>query len=59
MRNAGTWWMIALLMFLLDLYVFQAVKTVANHQSDKARLMIRVVYWIVSALTLAALLLFP
>ena len=59
MRNAGTWWMIALLMFLLDLYVFQAVKTVANHQSDKARMMISVVYWIVSALTLAALLLFP
>lgn len=59
MRNASTWWIIALLMFLLDLYVFQAVKTVANHQSDKTRMVINVVYWIVSAFTLAALMLFP
>ena len=59
MRNAGTWWIIALLMLLLDLYVYQALKTVTQSQSEKARLAIHLTYWIVSGITLVTLIAFP
>lgn len=59
MRNAGTWWIIALIMLLLDLYVFQALKTVTQNSNDRVRAIIHITYWVISALTLAALLSFP
>lgn len=59
MRNAGTWWIIALIMLLLDLYVFQALKTVSQNSSERLRNVIHISYWVVSVLTLAALLSFP
>ncbi len=59
MRNSGFFWVIAIIIFLLDYYVFQAVKVVSQPLSDKSRLFINYSYWLISALTLATLLLFP
>lgn len=59
MRNASTWWIIALIMLLLDLYVFQALKTVTQSSNERLRTVIHITYWFISALTLAALLSFP
>ncbi len=59
MRSATSWWIIALIIFILDLYVFQALKTVSQQGSDKARQAIYVAYWGVSFLTIAAMLSFP
>lgn len=59
MRNAGTLWVIALIMLLLDFYVFQAVRTVTQTLSDKTRMIIHIGYWVLSVLTLLALLSFP
>jgi predicted MPP superfamily phosphohydrolase len=59
MRNSTTWWIIAAIMLLLDLYVFQAVKTVAQPLQERSRMVVQVSYWLISALTLAALLSFP
>jgi predicted MPP superfamily phosphohydrolase len=59
MRNPGTWWVIAAIMLLLDFYVYQAIKTVTHHSSEKTRTIIHISYWVLSGLTLAALLLFP
>jgi predicted MPP superfamily phosphohydrolase len=59
MRNASTWWIIAAIMFLLDLYVFQALRTVTHNASERARTVIHITYWVVSGLTLLALLSFP
>ncbi|HVZ26576.1 MAG TPA: metallophosphoesterase [Sediminibacterium sp.] len=59
MRHSGIWWIIALLMLLLDLYVFQAVKTVSQHFQERTRAVILVGYWCISALTLLALVAFP
>jgi predicted MPP superfamily phosphohydrolase len=59
MRNAGTLWVIALIMLLLDFYVFQAVRTVTQTLSDKTRMIIHIGYWVLSVVTLLALLSFP
>jgi predicted MPP superfamily phosphohydrolase len=59
MRNSGAWWIIAIIMLVLDFYVYQAVKTVAQGYSERARNVIQISYWIVSLLTIAAFVLFP
>jgi predicted MPP superfamily phosphohydrolase len=48
-----------LVIFLLDFYVFQALKTVSQQGSDRARQAIYVTYWVVSFLTIATMLSFP
>jgi predicted MPP superfamily phosphohydrolase len=59
MRNTSTWWIIAAIMLLLDLYVFQAIKTVTQSSGERAKTVIHIVYWVVSGLTLLALVSFP
>ncbi len=59
MRNTSTWWIIAFLMLLLDFYVYQAIKTVSQNSSDRAKLVIQICYWSISVLTLASLLSLP
>ena len=59
MRNSSTWWIIAGIMLLLDLYVFQALKAVSNNAADKTRIALLTGYWVISACTLIALLSFP
>jgi predicted MPP superfamily phosphohydrolase len=59
MRNTGTWWIIALVMLLLDFYVYQALKTVTQTTGEKARLVIHIGYWVVSGATLLLMLSFP
>ncbi len=59
MRSATSWWIIALIIFLLDLYVFQALKTVSQQGSDRTRQAIYITYWLVSFFTIATMLSFP
>ncbi len=59
MKNSGMWWIIAVVMLLLDFYVYQALKTVTQNSTDKARLLIPIGYWVVSGVTLLLLMSFP
>ncbi|MDE3234723.1 MAG: metallophosphoesterase [Bacteroidota bacterium] len=59
MRNASLWWIIAGIMLLLDFYVFQAVKSVSVSLQEKNKMIVHIVYWVVSASTLIVLLSFP
>lgn len=59
MRNAGTLWVIALIMLLLDFYVFHAVRIVTQNLSERVRMWIHIGYWVFSVLALVALLSFP
>ena len=59
MRNAGTLWIIALIMLLLDFYVFQAVRTVSQNLSERARFWVALGYWVFSVLAILALISFP
>lgn len=59
MRSATSWWIIALVIFLLDLYVFQALKTVSQQGSERGRQAIFITYWVVSFFTIATMLSFP
>jgi len=58
MRNASTWWIIAVIMLLLDFYVYQAFKTITQTTGDRTRIALQVGYWLVSAATLLLLMSF-
>ncbi len=59
MRNATTWWIIAAIMLLLDLYVYQSLKTITQNAGERTRLTIHLGYWVISVVTLLFLLSFP
>lgn len=59
MRNAGTWWIIAAIMLLLDIYVYQAVRAVTQHSGERVRMIVSISYWVISVAALAAMLCFP
>jgi len=59
MRNSGFWLIIAGIMLLIDFYVFQVVKSVSQNTSEKTKLIITIVYWVISITALALLVSFP
>ncbi|HYH14653.1 MAG TPA: metallophosphoesterase, partial [Flavisolibacter sp.] len=59
MRNSSFGFVLIGLMVLLDIYVFQAVKVVSQGTSPKARLIIFIIYWFISALALLTFILLP
>lgn len=59
MRSSPFWWIFILFMVLLDLYVFQALKVLTASSGTRVRLVIHVVYWVLSVSAVGALLLLP
>ncbi len=59
MRNSAFVWVILVIMLLLDLYVFQAVKVISSGASPRTKQIIFVSYWVLSAITVSLLLLMP
>lgn len=59
MRNSVFWWIFLGFMLSLDFYVFQAVKVLTSSAGSKAKLIIHVVYWTISALAITMLIILP
>lgn len=59
MRNSPFWWILIVLMVLLDFYVFQAVKVIANPAGSRAKTFIYGGYWLISVSALVVLLILP
>jgi len=59
MRNSPFWWIFILLMVLLDIYVFQAVKVIAHPAASRLKVVIYCAYWVVSVSAIVVLLVLP
>src|SRR4029077_14371402 len=59
MRNSVFWWGLMAFMVLLDFYFFQALKTITQTASSKARLIIFICYWTISISAIVVLLILP
>lgn len=59
MRNSPFWWILISFMVLLDIYFFQALKTVSHSASGRTRTIIYSSYWTLSVLAIVILLLLP
>lgn len=59
MRNWNGWWIIVVIMLLIDLYVFMAVRTVSQNSSERAKIAVYGIYWLISATAITTIVLFP
>ncbi|MFT3702010.1 MAG: metallophosphoesterase [Agriterribacter sp.] len=59
MRRFTGSWIFVIVMILIDLYVFQALKLVAQNASPKIKILLFGLYWGISAVTVLTLVLMP
>lgn len=59
MRNTGILWIIALIMAVMDIYVFQVVRMLAQSAPPKARIIIYSLYWLISGFALLLMIILP
>ncbi|HEU4471350.1 MAG TPA: metallophosphoesterase [Flavisolibacter sp.] len=59
MRNSPTWLILAVLMLLLDFYVFQIIRTLSQSTGARTRSILYIGYWTVSVLALIVLFVLP
>ncbi len=59
MRNRSGWWIIIVIMLLLDLYVFQVIRALSSGSTEKTRLTIYSIYWIISIAAVSLMVLMP
>jgi len=59
MRNSGFLWILMAIMLLMDIYIFQVVKSLTHSVSPRARLIITIVYWLVSVAAMGVMLAIP
>ncbi|PVD53635.1 metallophosphatase [Terrimonas sp.] len=59
MRRFSGSWILIIIMLLIDLYVFQALKVVIQHTSPKVKLIVFGIYWLFSAGAVITLLIMP
>lgn len=59
MRNSPYWWIIVAFMVLLDIYFFQALRTITLSASPRLRLFIHSGYWVISVAAILLFILLP
>lgn len=59
MRRFTGFGIVAIIMLLIDLYVFQAIRFLMQGSSDKARMTVYITYWTISILALGVIISFP
>jgi predicted MPP superfamily phosphohydrolase len=59
MRNSGFIWVIILILLVLDIYVYQALKVVTQGVGQRTRLIIYSSYWLISAMAILFLVTMP
>lgn len=59
MRNSGFIWVIAAIMVMLDIYVYQVIKSVLPASSPRLRMAIIITYWVISVVSIALIVLLP
>ncbi len=59
MRSSSFLWVIALVMLLLDTYIFFVVRSLTQHNSDRLRMGIYTGYWIINLAVIVILITFP
>src|SRR6185436_4452239 len=59
MRNSVFWWVLLGFMVILDLYFFQALRTITQSSSSRTKLIIFIFYWTLSIGAIIILVLLP
>jgi predicted MPP superfamily phosphohydrolase len=59
MRNSGLLWILMAIMIMMDLYIFQVIRSLTQYAGPKVRLAVTIIYWLVAIAALAIMLAIP
>lgn len=59
MRNSPVWWIIIVIMIVVDIYAYFAIRSLFSDSSQRAKTIYTISYWSVSLIALAVLLALP
>ncbi|MBS1747542.1 MAG: metallophosphoesterase [Bacteroidetes bacterium] len=59
MRNWSSWWLVVVILLVIDLYVFNALKFIVHNNSDRSKTIIYTIYWTISVAALSFIIAFP
>jgi predicted MPP superfamily phosphohydrolase len=59
MRNSGMLWILMAIMLLMDVYIFQVIKSLTHTSSPRVRLFIIIAYWLIAVAALGVMLAIP
>ncbi|MBO9621045.1 MAG: metallophosphoesterase [Niabella sp.] len=60
MRNASMWWIMILIVLLVDLYIFIAIRSsLFGYSTHRNRVLFASIYWLVTAFSLSVILIVP
>ncbi|MFT4153797.1 metallophosphoesterase [Parafilimonas sp.] len=59
MRSLSGWWIIILILLLVDFYVFWALRFLTHNNGEKGRAIIYTLHWLISVAAIAFIIAFP
>jgi predicted MPP superfamily phosphohydrolase len=59
MRNWNGWWIVIIVLLVIDFYVFTAIRFLMHNNSEKSRTIVYSIYWTVSVCAVLFILFFP
>jgi predicted MPP superfamily phosphohydrolase len=59
MRNWSGWWIVILVLLVIDVYVFTAIRFLMHNNGEKSRTIVYSIYWTVSVCAILFILFFP
>ena len=59
MRNSGVLWILMAIMLMMDIYIYQVIRSLTQHAGPKVKLAVTIIYWLVAIAALAVMLAIP
>ncbi|RZK47096.1 MAG: metallophosphoesterase [Pedobacter sp.] len=59
MRNSGFLWLLMAIMLMMDIYIFQVIRSLTQYSSPRVRLAVTIIYWFVAVVALAIMIAIP
>lgn len=59
MRNWNGWWIVIIVLLVIDFYVFTAIRFLMHNNSEKSRTIVYSIYWAISVSAVLFILFFP
>src|SRR5688572_3095960 len=59
MRSSGFLWILMAIMLMMDIYIFQVLRSLTQYSGPRVRLAVTIIYWLVAVGALAIMLAIP
>src|SRR5690349_12302782 len=59
MRNSGMIWVLMAIMLMMDIYIFQVIRSLMQNANPKLRLAVTIIYWLIALAALVVMFAIP